>query len=100
LESSKRLWRAVLSRRRGDPAEAYCPGKTIELEGVFAEELREAPVPGASPQLHLEKAVLSVYVALGEEQVPLVFGEDLGYPEAVAQNFHRPTKARKLHYTL
>jgi hypothetical protein len=38
-----------------------------------------------------------VDVALGEEQVSLVPGEDLGYPEAVSQELDGTFEARKLH---
>jgi hypothetical protein len=41
-----------------------------------------------------------VDVTLGEEQVPLVLGEDLGYPEAVSQDLDGTFEPRKLHYAL
>jgi hypothetical protein len=57
-------------------------------------------VPGAAPELHLEKAILGVYVALGEEQIPLVPGEDLRHSEAVPQDLYGNFEARKLNHAL
>jgi hypothetical protein len=56
-------------------------------------------VPGAALNLHLEEAVLGVGVALSKKQVSLVFGEDLGHPEAVAQDFNGAAEVRKLSDT-
>src|SRR5215204_4759315 len=96
-EDLERLWRAVLFRGGGDPAKPDRTGETVELQGATPDQLREAPVPGATSQLHLEEAVLGVDVALGEEQVSLAFGEDLGHPEAVPQDLDGAFEARKLH---
>jgi hypothetical protein len=75
--------RAVLFDGGGDPAKTHRTGEAVELEGALADQLRETPVTGAAPELHLEEAVLGVYVALGEEHVSLAPGEDLRHPEAV-----------------
>jgi hypothetical protein len=91
---------AVLFDGGGDPAEAHRAGDAVELEGALADQLRETSVTGAAPELHLEEAVLGVYVALGEEHVPLVPGEDLRYPVAVSQDLHGIFGARKLNHAL
>jgi hypothetical protein len=53
-------------------------------------------MPGATLNLHLEETILGVDVALSKKQVSLVFGEDLGYPEAVTQDLDGAAEARKL----
>src|SRR5215204_3132004 len=96
-EDFERFWRAVLFRGGGDPAEPDCTGETVELQGATPDQLREAPMPGATSQLHLEEAVLGVDVALGEEQVSLAFGEDLGHPKVVPQDLDGAFEARKVY---
>jgi hypothetical protein len=91
---------AVLFDGGGDPAEANRADEAIELEGTLADQLRETSVTGAAPEFHLEEAILSVHVALGEEQIPLVPGEDLRHSEAVPQDLYGIFEARKLNYAL
>jgi hypothetical protein len=94
------LRRAVLFDGGRDPAEAHSAGEAVEFEGTLPDQLRETSVTGAPPELHLEEAVLGVYVALGEEHFPLVPGEDLRYPEAVTQDLYGILEARKLNHAL
>jgi hypothetical protein len=100
FEGFVRRRRAVLFDGGGDPAEAHRADEAVELEGTLADQLRETSVPGAAPELHLEKAILGVYVALGEEQIPLVPGEDVRHSEAVPQDLYGIFEARKLNHAL
>src|SRR5207249_10012239 len=73
------------------------PRGDIQLEEGRAEDLREGPLPGAPEDLHLEEPVLCLDVAVGEEQVVEVRGEDVRHAVGVAQHRRGQRRERIAH---
>jgi hypothetical protein len=74
-------------------------GEAVELQGPPAQQLREASRGRRGVAAPSEKSDPGVDEALREKQVVLGFGEDLGHPEAVAQDLDAAAQAGQLHLT-
>ncbi len=72
----------------GDALEPQRTQEDIGLERRLAEELRQSAASDAPLELHLPEAVLRVHESVCEVEVLDRPGVDVGYAEAVADDFH------------
>ena len=70
-------------------AEPQQPGPDVAGQRPWPLDLRQRPRGLAPPELELEEPVAGGVVSLGQEQVVLVPGVDVGDPPAVAQRSPR-----------
>ena len=78
----------------GGLAQAQRAHEAIDAQGRLTEDGAEGPAPDPAVHLHLPQPILSVDIALGEEQVMLVLGIDVGYAPFVPEHLHRRRQAR------
>ena len=77
----------------GGARPAQIAGELVEGDAQWAGHLGQSAQSQPPVEIHLEEAILRLDVALGEEEVVVVGGVDVGHAPLVANDLHRGVQA-------
>jgi len=85
--AGRRVAAVHLGLRRARPGQGA--RELVEGHPQRAGDFGQPPQPQTAVEVHLEEAILGLHKALGEEEVVIVSGVDVGYAPLVADDLHR-----------